>query len=219
MTDLAKLYRFRFTDADRDKRLVIWKVLCRNFFQNLVGENKTVLDLASGYGEFSTNIVAARKIAVDLNPEAQNFLPEDVEFYSGSATNLPEVKADTVDVVFTSNFLEHLRTKDELNKVFSEVRRVLKPGGRFIVMGPNIRYLADKYWDFFDHHLPLSHLSLEEGLVQSGFDIVLIKPKFLPYTTQSVLPQSAFFVACYLSIPLLWPIFGKQFLVVAQKPS
>ena len=31
-------------------------------------------------------------------------------------------------------------------------------------MGPNIRYLAAEYWDFYDHYLPLSHLSLEEGL-------------------------------------------------------
>ena len=38
-------------------------------------------------------------------------------------------------------------------------------------MGPNIRYLADRYWDFYDHHLALSHLSLEEGLVQAGYRV------------------------------------------------
>jgi hypothetical protein len=85
-------------------------------------------------------------------------------------------------------------------------------------MGPNIRYLADQYWDFYDHHLPLSHLSLEEGLVQSGFEIDLVKARFLPYTTRSLLPQRAFLVSAYLRLPVFWPLLGKQFLVVGRKP-
>lgn len=219
MVDLAKLYKFRFSEADRLKKMLIWKVLCEQFFQKIVGEGKTVLDLASGYGEFSNNIHAARKIAIDLNPEAHAFLPKDVEFHVGSADDIASVEDGVVDVVFTSNFLEHLPNKKILDKVFVEVIRILKPSGKFIVIGPNIRYLADKYWDFYDHHLPLSHLSLEEGLVQAGFDIELVKAKFLPYTTRSLLPQSPMFVAAYLKFPFIWSVFGKQFLVVARKPS
>jgi hypothetical protein len=87
-------------------------------------------------------------------------------------------------------------------------------------MGPNIRYLAGKYWDFYDHHLPLSHLSLEEGLVQSGYRIQHIIPRFLPYTTvKTVLPQYPVLVALYLRVPLVWRILGRQFLVVAAKPQ
>lgn len=219
MTDLARLYRFRFDEKDRARKMAIWKVLCDGFFQKLVGENQVVLDLASGFGEFSNNIRARHKIAVDINPDARQFLPEGVEFHSESATDLGGVGTDTVDVVFTSNFLEHLRTKEELDAVFTEILRVLRPGGRFIVMGPNIRYLAGQYWDFYDHHLPLSHLSLEEGLVQSGFEIDLVKARFLPYTTRSLLPQHAFLVSAYLRLPVFWPLLGKQFLVVGRKPA
>lgn len=219
MADLAKLYRFRFNEADRSRKMLIWKVICEQFLQKLVGGNKTILDLASGYGEFSHNIRAAHKIAIDLNPDARGFVPADVEFYSTPADDMSCIETGTVDVVFTSNFLEHLPSKDILDKVFAEVLRVLKPGGKFIVMGPNIRYLPGVYWDFYDHHLPLSHLSLQEGLVQAGFDMELLKAKFLPYSTRSALPQSPFFVATYLKIPLLWAIFGKQFLVVARKPN
>lgn len=219
MVDLAKLYRFRFSEADRSRKLLIWKVLCEQFFQRIVGEGKTVLDLASGYGEFSNNIRAARKIAIDLNPDAQAFLPKDVEFYSEPADGMSSVDDSVADVVFTSNFLEHLSSKEKLDKVFAEVIRVMKPGGKFIIMGPNIRYLAAQYWDFYDHHLPLSHLSLEEGLAQAGFEIEFVKAKFIPYTTRSLLPQSPLFVAAYLKFPFIWPVFGKQFLVVARKPS
>jgi hypothetical protein len=90
---------------------------------------------------------------------------------------------------------------------------------KFIIMGPNIRYLASKYWDFYDHHLPLSHLSLAEGLSQSGYRIERIIPRFLPYTTvKTVLPQHPALVALYLKFPLIWSILGRQFLVVAIKP-
>ena len=219
MADLSTLYRYRFKEADREKKLEIWREICRGYLQKKVGQNKTLLDLASGYGEFSQNIVADRKIAVDLNPDAQKMLPEDVEFHNVSATEFSNsIGENVVDVVFTSNFLEHLPTKSELDKVFAEVRKVLKPGGRFIILGPNVKYLATEYWDFYDHYLPLSHLSVEEGLIQSGFEVTEVIPRFLPYSTRSALPQAPIFVATYLRVPIAWKFLGKQFLVTGRKP-
>jgi SAM-dependent methyltransferase len=214
--DLATLYRHRFAIEDRPKKVRIWKVLCSQFFQPIVGEGKIVLDLACGYGEFINAIAAQEKYAVDLNRDAAQFLDREVKLFNAPANNIP-LPDGAVDVVFTSNFLEHLRTKDECNQVFAEVKRLLKPHGRFIIMGPNIRYLADRYWDYYDHHLPLSHLSLEEGLVQAGYDIELIIPKFLPYTVKSALPKHPALVALYLKFPIAWRIMGRQFLVVATK--
>jgi len=78
---------------------------------------------------------------------------------------------ETKDIVFTSNFLEHLATKTECNKVFSEALRVLRAGGKFTVLGPNIKYAYRKYWDYLDHYLPLLHLSLAEGLSSCGFRV------------------------------------------------
>lgn len=219
MANLSALYNFRFTKTERPQRLLLWKTLCEAFFQKLVGEDQVVLDLASGYGEFSQNIRARKKIAVDLNPDAKSFLPPESEFHNCSATGMTGVEQGSVDVVFTSNFLEHMRTKDELDRVFHEVRRVLKPGGRFIAMGPNIRYVYAQYWDYYDHYLPLSHLSMEEGLVQAGFEIERIIPRFLPYSTRSPLPKAAFLVRAYLAMPVMWRILGKQFLCIARNPS
>jgi SAM-dependent methyltransferase len=219
MPDLAALYRFRFRESERPQKMMIWKALCENYFQSLVGNGKTVVDLACGYGEFINNIKAAKKYAVDLNPDAPKYLAPDIEFCLSRADKIDSIGSDVADVVFTSNFLEHLKTKDECDAVLSEVLRILKPGGRFIVMGPNIRYLADRYWDFYDHYLPLSHLSLEEGLVQAGYDVIAIVPRFLPYTTRSVLPQHPFLIALYLKLPFAWRILGRQFLLVGQKPA
>ena len=69
MPDLSKLYRFRFRERDQRTEMRIWKVLCERFFQPLIGDGLTVLDLACGSGGFINNIRAAKKYAVDLNPD------------------------------------------------------------------------------------------------------------------------------------------------------
>jgi len=218
MPNLTALYRFRFRESEREKKMLIWKTLCDRYFQPLIGEGKVIADLACGYGEFINNIRGSKKYGIDLNPDAPKFLKPEVEFCYSRADKIDAIANDTADVVFTSNVLEHLKTKEECDAVLAEVRRILKPSGRFIIMGPNIRYLAAEYWDFYDHYLPLSHLSLEEGLVQAGYEIDSIIARFLPYTTRSALPQHPALVALYLKLPIVWRILGKQFLVVGRKP-
>jgi len=176
----------------------------------------SVLDLACGYGEFINNIDVKTKFAVDLNPDAAIHLSKNVHFTCTAADRLSFLDNHLIDRVFTSNFLEHLPDKETCNQVLREVRRILKPAGHFIVMGPNVRYLYDKYWDFYDHYLPLSHLSLSEGLKAQGFEIVEVVDRFLPYTMQSNLPTSDFLINVYLTLPVLWKMFGKQFLVTAS---
>lgn len=196
----------------------IWRTLCEHFFQRVIGEDQVIADLACGYGEFINNIRAKEKYAVDLNDDVRANLAKDVVFYRCSADSIPAIRDESIDVVFASNFLEHLRTSEECDAVFAEVWRMLKPNGRFLIMGPNIRYLGAQYWDFYDHCLPLSHLSLEEGLVQAGYQIKTMIPRFLPYTTRSRLPRHPALIACYLKMPLAWRFLGKQFFVVAGKP-
>jgi SAM-dependent methyltransferase len=220
MNELQSLYRHRFDAATLPAKNRIWQVLCRDFFQRYVDPGRDcVLDVACGYGEFVNNIRARRKLAIDLNPDSPRFVAPDVEFHAVAADALAPIAAESVDVAFTSNFLEHLPDKATLVRVFAEIRRVLRPGGTFIVLGPNIRYLPGEYWDFFDHHLPLSHLSLVEGLRLGGFEPREVIDRFLPYTTQSSLPKGPGFVAAYLRLRPAWRFFGKQFLVVASRAA
>jgi hypothetical protein len=101
--------------------------------------------------------------------------------------------------------------------LFSEVHRILQPGGRFLIMGPNIRYIPGAYWDFLDHHLPLTERTIGEALELTGFGIDRSIARFLPYSTKSSLPQSPWLVALYLKMPLAWRILGKQFFVVGRR--
>jgi dolichol-phosphate mannosyltransferase len=215
--DLRHLYRNRFGHAG-ESRSAIWAVLVHDFFQSWIRRSDTVVDLGCGYGEFLNHVSAARRIGVDLNPDSADMLEPGVEFHEGRADDLGFLEDESVDVVFTSNLLEHLQNKPEVERTIAEARRVLKPGGHFIAMGPNIRFVNGEYWDFWDHAVPISDRSLIELLAIQHLEIVDTYDRFLPYTTSSPLPQAPILVRMYLRSRLAWPLFGKQFVIRARKP-
>lgn len=215
--ELEKLYSQRFPEAALAQKHAIWQVLCRDFFSRYVKATDTVVDIGAGYCEFINNIVADKKIAVDLNPDVRRFAGSDVRVINESCTAISQLGSDSVDVVFMSNFLEHLPNKDLVLDTFRESRRILKPGGSVVVLQPNIRFLPGEYWDYFDHHTPLTERSLVEGLLLAGLTPTTVIAKFLPYTTKSRLPQAPWLVSLYLKVPLVWRLLGKQALVVARK--
>jgi SAM-dependent methyltransferase len=214
---LSRLYRGRFAEDDRAFKERAWAILCDRIFQPLVRRTDTVLDLGAGHCEFINAIECGRKIAVDLNPDAATYA-KDAEFIQTTGTDLSAVKSASVDVVFSSNFLEHLPDKQAVLQTLDECHRVLSPDGTLIVLMPNIRYLDGRYWDYFDHHTPLTHHSLVEALNLSGFDAIRIVPRFLPYTVkQRSVPRSIPLLALYLRLKFVWPMFGRQMLVVARR--
>ena len=218
-SDLAELYKIRFAEDQLPRRNEIWRVICQNFLQKLINPASTVVDIACGYGEFINNIVAKRKIAVDMNPDTRAFLSPDVEFHQCTALQIDEDLLGCADIVFTSNFLEHLPSKDVLNEFLQQVMNLLKPGGKYIILGPNLRYIPGLYWDFYDHHLGLTHLALIEALLMQGFKPEICIDRFLPYTTQNRMPNHPWLVRLYLQVPWIWKIMGQQFLIVVSKPK
>ncbi|MFT5484731.1 MAG: SAM-dependent methyltransferase, partial [Halieaceae bacterium] len=131
-------------------------------------------------------------------------------------SELWSLEDDSLDVVFTSNFLEHLSTKSKIEDTLDQARRCLKPGGKIILIGPNIRYVPGAYWDFWDHHIALSERSVVELLELKNFSTETVTPRFLPYTMSDGKQPAIALVKLYLRLPFLWPLFGKQFLVVAK---
>jgi len=215
--DLEKLYRHRFDADELPRKLAIWKVLCEDFFSQFVDERDVVIDVGAGYCEFINNIRCASKIAIDLNPRLREFAAPSVEVRQESSTNLASIADESADVVFMSNFLEHLPSKQVVLDTLAEARRILRKGGRLMILQPNVRLLPGAYWDFFDHHTPLTEKSLVEALTILDMRLVRVIPRFLPYTTKSLLPQAPVLVRLYLRFPPAWWLLGKQSFVVAQR--
>lgn len=214
--ELQKEYelRFRAMQVYRDQ---VWKILTQDFFQRFIPENSTILDLGCGWGEFINNIKAKKKFAMDLNPAGKQRLATDIEFLNQDCSVEWDISERSLDIVFTSNFFEHLPSKAHIKSTLLQAYRCLRPGGKIICLGPNIKFIPGLYWDFWDHHIEITELSLKEILEICSFSVDLCQPKFLPYTMVNKAPPPLAFVKWYVRLPFLWKFFGKQFLVIASK--
>jgi len=154
---------------------------------------------------------------MDLNKDAPKFLNNEVFFLEQDCSTEWSLHDASLDVVFTSNFFEHLPNKASLSKTLEQANRCLRPGGKLVCLGPNIKYLPGSYWDFWDHFLELTELSLAEGLQLHGFNVEKMISKFLPYTMSDKTPPADWLIQLYLKLPLIWKIKGRQFLVVGVK--
>lgn len=217
MTDeLKREYERRFHQT-ADYRAAVWKILTREFFARWVPADGTILDLGCGWGEFINQIPAGRKYGMDLNPDSPAKLAPDVTFLHQDCSEEWKIPDASLDVVFTSNFFEHLPGKESLRKTLEQAFRCLRPNGRLICLGPNIKYLPGSYWDFWDHYLPLTELSLAEGMELAGFKVSQSIGRFLPYSMSQGFTPPLMFLRMYLKLPILWKYLGKQFLVIGTK--
>jgi SAM-dependent methyltransferase len=215
--DDYKLYKLRFSPYDRRRKEEIWRILCEKFFQSYIKESDTVLDLGAGFCDFINHIKCKKRIAVDTNPDVKNYANSGIRVLVADSSNLGEINNSSIDIVFTSNFFEHLNTKAELIQTLQEIRRILCRGGKLLVLQPNIRYIGGKYWDFLDHNLPITDRTLIEAFGLIGLQVVEVRSRFLPYSTKSRFPQSPLLVRLYLAIPLAHRIIGEQAWIVGLK--
>jgi SAM-dependent methyltransferase len=214
--ELERIYEARFRET-REYRGKVWTVLLAEYFQKYVKPTDRVLDLGCGYGEFINQVRCGKKYAMDLNHDALKHLDQSVTFLEQDCSKHWELPDHSLQVVFTSNFFEHLPNKTALGKTLDEARRCLAPGGCIIAMGPNIKYLPATYWEFWDHHLPLTENSMNEALETRGFKTETCLGKFLPYTLVNQPRYPLFLLSLYLKLRPAWSLFGKQFLVIARK--
>lgn len=222
--ELKALYKARFQKKELSKKNAVWDVLCSCYFSKWILAGDIVVDVAAGYCEFINNIKAKKKYAFDLNPDVLKYSKmgeSGVNAVVASCFDIGEyVDAGEVDVFFISNFLEHLSDKNEVGRLIRELAHLVKPGGKIMVLQPNIRLAGGKYWDFFDHKVALTEKALVELAEMNGLKVDVCVPRFLPYTTKSALPQGKRLVRLYLKLmPFSGLVFGKQSFMVFRKPE
>lgn len=215
---LKTLYSNRFDHKQRKIKSALWRVLIEEFLQKYIDPYSVVLDIGGGYGEFINQVKAKEKYLIDLNPDAKLFADPDVKIFNVDILNLEDrqILAQQYDIIFVSNFFEHLNNKEELVNLLLFCFNHLNPGGSLLVIQPNFKYSVKEYYDFIDHQLPITHVSIKEVLEAIGFKINILIPRFLPFTTQGR-PSSTKVLKLYLKLPFLWSFFGGQMFVKASK--
>jgi SAM-dependent methyltransferase len=190
----------------------------RRFLQSFVPADASAADVGGGYCEFINAIRCRRKYVIDLNPAVHRYADPNVEIIISDANEISKLSEGSLDIALASNFLEHLPSKQQLFKVLSGIHRLLRGGGKLLIIQPNIKYDYREYWDFIDHYIPLTEKSLGEALIISGFKISECIPQFLPFSVNSSPSKSSRLLSLYLKVPPVWRIFGKQtFMVRVQR--
>src|SRR5260370_27720021 len=119
---------------------IVWEHLHRYAFANEFATGKDVLDIACGEG-YGTFLIASRArsvTGVDLSSESvvharRKYTRGNLHFCIGDCRQIP-LQAQSVDVVASFETLEHIAEHDQF---LTEIRRVLRPGGRLIVSSPD----------------------------------------------------------------------------------
>lgn len=216
--NLKEVYELRFDAGDRASKNDIWIELTR-YLQRFISTESSVLDVACDLGYFISNIKARERWATDIR-DLRAQLPADVRFVQADGLQLTTaIPTNYFDVVFFSNYLEHLSSTEAVLEQLRVAYSLLRPGGSLIVLQPNIRLIGGAYWDFIDHQTALTDKSLVEAGAMAGFRARKVVARFMPYTTKGRLPSHRLLVRAYLAFPPAWWLLGKQTLYIGQKPA
>ena len=195
------------------RRDTVWQALWLYYFRKIVPADGCVLDLGCGYGEFINNVAARRRIGLDMWDGIKSHLAPGVEPIVSSVTDLGAIEDDSVDFAFASNLFEHI-SQDALVAVLAQLRAKLTERGTLTMLQPNYRYAFREYFDDYTHVAIYSHISLADFLVANGWEVLDVKPRFLPLTVKSRLPVSQWLIRLYLALP--FKPMGKQMLLRAR---
>jgi ubiquinone/menaquinone biosynthesis C-methylase UbiE len=156
----------------------------RGFLVAHVAPGDAVLDLGCGEGAFSAALAGAgaRPVGVDVAEAALRRARElhpDLEFRRAAPGEQLPLDDDAVDVVWASEVLAFV---PDSARVLSEVRRVLRPGGRLLVTTPShgrVRALVRGLDADLDPLGPAlrfyTRRSLRAALESFGFDEVSVR--------------------------------------------
>jgi len=181
-----------------------WDYRDHSAFRYITGND--ILDAGCGEGITLEKLVkifpAARVVGIDTEPENLEICrKQNLPVREGSVYALPFADA-SLDTVLFSEVIEHL---DAPEKALAEIFRVLRPGGRVIIIFPN------------DRTFLLARLAV--GMVREAFYDPGHVRQWTPRQIHRSLNAAGFMAVAARSIPFIfWPV-SLHHIVVAEKQA
>lgn len=210
-------------------------MLRRLVAQHFPADRQAVItDLGCGHGaivHFARQAGYVNVRGVDGSPEqvaaARRLGIEGVE-EGDLLQTLAGLPDESQDCIVTFDVIEHF-TRDELVGVVDAVRRVLRPGGRWIIHAPNGESPFGgrmRYWDL-THELAFTRTSIAQLLLSSGFtQVQSFEDAPIPHGAKSLLRWGLWkfirgglrlYLAAETGDTARDAIFSQNFLTVAVK--
>jgi SAM-dependent methyltransferase len=199
--------------AHDPNRAVVWRHLVA-YLAKWIPADSRVLELGAGWCDFANQVTAAEVVALDADPTVERAARPGVTALVGDCTDLSRFADGHFDVVFASNLVEHL-DREAATRLVDESRRVLRGGGRLILLQPNFRLAPGRYFDDYTHVSIWTDQSLSDFLRSRGWALDAVHARFLPLSLKSRGARLIFLVPWYLRSPVK-PLAG-QMLVVARR--
>lgn len=223
MITSAQLLREIAADTPFQPATTIWRAVELALIINTPFPEGRGLDLGCGDGTILKRIldhVGPRKmVGIDLDAretDAARALGLYETVHTGPGAEIPEPD-DTFDFVFSNSVLEHI---PELEPVFAEVARVLKPGGIFYFTVPSEHFTgllygpwmpgADRqaYNDMVTRRIAVAHYFSVEQCDQWMRDAGLSLEETTPYFSRKVTRRWEF--VARITSGLLYQLVGRR---------
>jgi SAM-dependent methyltransferase len=139
-----------------------------------IQSGQKLLDIGCGRGEFLRGFIhcGVQGFGVDRSRAAQIYCPQ-AELRTADLETSPLPFDDNMfDVVYSKSVIEHFYYPE---KLFSEIFRVLKPGGLAITLCPDWEFNYHIYFEDYTHRTPFMQSSLRDIQLIHGFEDIQVE--------------------------------------------
>jgi len=144
------------------------------FYLKSLSEGNRILDLNPGFEGIYNEIDLSQNkyLALEQNPNIRSFLEKrSIPVKNWNISSIP-LEDNSIDYVLSTPFIEHLPTYISALNLLIEIRRVLKPNGKILLIVPNYLSLKEIFFEDYKHGWITTKKRLMDMLLDCHYEIL-----------------------------------------------
>lgn len=138
------------------------------YFDMFFEKGKKILDIGCATGNFM--------MQDKENITGLEYDNESIAIAKSKGLNVIQLNVDEGKLPFDDNSFDYINARSILEHIkeplhlLKESKRILKLGGKLILITEDARIAKWKFWDGFEHKRPYTAISLMKGAIDAGFE-------------------------------------------------